>query len=102
MNVNEKIILKAKILGAIEYATFYKKLSSTLGDKDTWPCTKETAQAEYESYMTMYDILTTLALEMCPSGLDVHQWLSITNEDIKQAKTLAYKHIEWCREEAKA
>ena len=99
LNSQEKFILKSKLLGAFEGLAYYQELCYTLSSQDTRPCTKETAQAEYKVWQTIFTTLDILVSSLCPKGQEAYHWLGLTEEDKAAAIAKAHKAIDWYKED---
>ena len=99
LDSKEKFILKSKLLDAFEWLAYYQELRYTLSSKDTYPCTKETAEANYKEWWVSYVTLENLVSNLCPTSQEPHQWLGLTNKDKEAAIAKAKKAIDWYKEE---
>lgn len=99
LNTKEKSILKSKLLDAFEWLAYYQGLRYTLSSKDTYPCTKETAEANYKEWWVAFVTLENLVSNLCPISQEPHQWLGLTNKDKELAIAKAHKAVKWYTEE---
>ena len=99
LDSKEKFILKSKLLDAFEWLAYYQELRYTLSSKDTYPCTKEMAEANYKEWWVSYVTLENLVSNLCPTSQEPHQWLGLTNKDKEAAIAKAKKAIDWYKEE---
>ena len=99
LDSKEKFILKSKLLDAFEWLAYYQELRYTLSSKDTHPCTKETAEANYKEWWVAFVTLENLVSNLCPTSQEPHQWLGLTNKDKETAIAKAHKAVKWYTEE---
>ena len=85
LNTKGRYILRSKLLDAFEWMAYYRELKCTLGDHDTYPCTKETVERNFLEWWSAYCTLENLAGALCEYE-NVHKWLGITEKDKEVAK----------------